>query len=101
VNNPAQDGETLETDGTGLGATVPTVAAGSAAPSSPPARTILTPQARIGGVPAMVTFSGLVPGLVGVYQVNAIVPSGLRAGLQPIGWQIGQAEFSSAIIAVK
>jgi uncharacterized protein (TIGR03437 family) len=33
----------------------------------------------IGGVPADVSFSGLAPGYVGLYQVNAQVPAGLAA----------------------
>jgi uncharacterized protein (TIGR03437 family) len=34
----------------------------------------------IGGVPARVTFSGLAPGFVGLYQVNVQVPPGAPAG---------------------
>jgi uncharacterized protein (TIGR03437 family) len=34
----------------------------------------------IGGVPAVVTQSALAPGLTGVYQVQAKVPSGVSAG---------------------
>jgi uncharacterized protein (TIGR03437 family) len=34
----------------------------------------------IGGSPATVTYDGLAPGLVGVYQFNAIVPSGISSG---------------------
>src|SRR5205823_13513675 len=70
IRNPAQAGETLETYGTGLGATTPTVPAGTPAPASPPARTVAPVQALIGNRPATVAFAGLVPGLVGVYQVN-------------------------------
>ena len=32
---------------------------------------------RISGVPAEVTFAGLVPGYVGIYQVNAVFPAGV------------------------
>jgi len=34
----------------------------------------------IGNVPAQVEFSGLAPGYIGLYQVNAIVPQGVTAG---------------------
>jgi adhesin/invasin len=34
----------------------------------------------IGGKAAQVTFSGLTPGYAGLYQVNAVVPSGITTG---------------------
>ena len=58
--------------------------------SAPLARTS-TPEVLIGGKPAEVTFAGLTPGLAGVYQVNATVPSGLRPGRQTVSWRIGGA----------
>ena len=87
--HPAAAGEILEIYGTGLGATDPSVPAGFPAPASPPARAFATPQVLIGNVPAQVPFAGLTPGLAGVYQVNAIVPAGLRSGTQVIQWRIG------------
>ena len=36
--------------------------------------------ATIGGVNASVSFAGLAPGFVGLYQVNAVVPEGVVAG---------------------
>jgi uncharacterized protein (TIGR03437 family) len=38
------------------------------------------PDVYIGNTPASVLYSGLVPGLVGVYQVNALVPAGAPRG---------------------
>jgi uncharacterized protein (TIGR03437 family) len=35
---------------------------------------------RIGGQSAPVSFAGLVPGLVGLYQINTQVPLGVQAG---------------------
>jgi uncharacterized protein len=60
---------------TGLGATRPEVKEGIAAPAGLLAQTIVTPAVRIGGQAAPVQFSGLCPGLVGVYQVNAAIPA--------------------------
>jgi uncharacterized protein (TIGR03437 family) len=34
----------------------------------------------IGGQPAEVLFAGIAPGLIGIYQVNAVVPSGIEHG---------------------
>jgi uncharacterized protein (TIGR03437 family) len=82
--HPASPGEILETYGFGLGATTPPVADGAAAPSNPPAITSF-PAVSIGPVFANVTFAGLVPGLVGVYQVNVVVPT-LAAGAYELRW---------------
>jgi uncharacterized protein (TIGR03437 family) len=64
----------------GLGATDPPVADGAPGPTAPLARTAAQPTVRVGGNPATVFYSGLAPGLVGVYQVNAILPTGDLAG---------------------
>jgi adhesin/invasin len=51
----------------------------------------------IGGVQAQVKFSGLAPGYVGLYQVNAVIPSGLASGNQPITIAIGGKTSPSSI----
>lgn len=89
---PATAGSVIEIYGTGLGPTEPFVAAGTPAPASPPARTSARPQVFISNQPAMVVFSGLAPGLAGVYQVNVIVPSGLRPGQHAVRWRVGQTD---------
>lgn len=38
--------------------------------------TVTTPAVTIGGAPARVLFSGLAPGWLGLYQINAEIPSG-------------------------
>jgi uncharacterized protein (TIGR03437 family) len=40
-------------------------------------------ELRIGGVPATVTFAGMVAGSIGLYQLNVVVPN-VAAGDQPI-----------------
>ena len=68
---PAESGEFLSIFCTGLGATSPTVGAGEPGAGE----TVTTPvTATIGGVNASVSFAGLAPGFVGLYQVNAVVP---------------------------
>jgi uncharacterized protein (TIGR03437 family) len=83
--NPARAGEVLEIYGLGLGVTNPVIPAGVASPV-PPAIASTTPQLEIGGRAAAITFAGLIPGLAGVYQVNATVPSGLARGFHNLTW---------------
>jgi uncharacterized protein (TIGR03437 family) len=74
--NPAIGGSTIvQIYCTGLGTVGNQPATGSAATSSPLSRTTVVPELNFGyGGNAAALFSGLVPGLVGVYQVNALVP---------------------------
>ena len=60
---------------TGLGGVTSDVRPGTAAPLDRLIRTGRDPMVRIGGVPVRVLFSGLAPGLVGVYQVNVEWPA--------------------------
>ncbi|MBC7928796.1 MAG: hypothetical protein H7039_24395 [Bryobacteraceae bacterium] len=74
-NAPARGGEVIQIFGTGPGLFSQDVAAGTATPASPLITTRSTPQVYIGAVPAAVQFSGLTPGSVGLWQVNAVVPA--------------------------
>jgi uncharacterized protein (TIGR03437 family) len=40
----------------------------------------LGPQLMIGGQSATISFAGLTPQFAGLYQVNAVVPSGTQTG---------------------
>jgi uncharacterized protein (TIGR03437 family) len=86
--HPGSAGEVLEMYGIGLGAVSPAVDAGMPGPSNPLASAIAVPEVKIGSKTATVTFAGLAPGLVGIDQVNAVVPSGLKSGSQPVGWSV-------------
>jgi uncharacterized protein (TIGR03437 family) len=59
---------------TGLGATDPEVSAGAWPPERTLALTRITPTVRIGNQSTVVQFSGMAPGLVGVYLVTAEMP---------------------------
>jgi uncharacterized protein (TIGR03437 family) len=79
LRSPATAGETIVIYCGGLGTVAPPVKDGAAAPSPAP-QTTAAPAVAIGGQPASVALSGLLPDYVGVYQVQAIVPNGLPAG---------------------
>lgn len=76
--NPARRGEVLQLYATGQGAVTPAVADGVGAPV-PPA-TALKPSVAVGGRLAEVQFSGLAPNLVGLWQINVVVPADAPVG---------------------
>ncbi len=86
----ARSGDVLEMYGNGLGPLAggnpPT---GAVSPSNPVKLTAVQPVVTINGIPARVEFSGLAPGFVGLYQINAAVPNGLSAGEYDVVLTIG------------
>jgi uncharacterized protein (TIGR03437 family) len=77
---PVSEGDVLAIFATGLGAVDQTIPDGAAAPTAPLANTVAKPTVTIGGQNAGVSFSGLAPGFVGLYQIDAAVPGGVTAG---------------------
>jgi uncharacterized protein (TIGR03437 family) len=80
ASNPATPGSVVVIYCTGLGAVSNQPASGYPAPIDPLAETPTKPTVTIGGATVTAEFAGLVPGLVGEYQVNAEVPSGSATG---------------------
>jgi uncharacterized protein (TIGR03437 family) len=57
------------------------LAAGQPAPTSGAlVLTVAQPTVTIGGVNAPVQFSGMAPGFVGLWQINAVVPQSVTPG---------------------
>jgi uncharacterized protein (TIGR03437 family) len=84
---PVSRGQYIEIYATGLGNVAepggsPPPGDGQPAPASgsPLFSAVATPTVTIGGVNAPVTFAGLAPGFVALYQVNAQVPSTAPVG---------------------
>ena len=102
ASHPATAGSTyIQIYCIGLGAVSNQPADGAAAPSSPLAETTTAAQVTIGGVSTAASFTGLAPGFVGLYQVNAKVPAGVTAGnAVPVTISIGGATSNSVTIAV-
>jgi uncharacterized protein (TIGR03437 family) len=80
ASNPAHPGETLFVYLSGLGAVSPGISDGAAGPSGTLSWTTNTITVYIGGQSVTPSYSGLVPGSVGLYQLNVQVPTGLTAG---------------------
>lgn len=101
-STPATTGDTLVIYCAGLGGVDKTIATGGASPAAPAAKTNDQPHVTVGGKTASVAFSGLTPGLVGVYQINALVPSGVTAGDQvPVIITISGQVSPTVTIALK
>jgi len=87
-SNPSKAGDVVIIYALGLGQTTPPATTGAAAPGPPnlanaPATQIcFGTQAPIGPPPPCVNalFAGLTPTFVGLYQINAVLPSNLPAG---------------------
>ena len=79
--NPVRTGDTIVIWATGLGHTSPAIDSGMPAPSDPLASAVIHPTVTLGGVSLNVQYAGLVPGSVGLNQINAGVPSGVPEGL--------------------
>jgi uncharacterized protein (TIGR03437 family) len=94
----AVPGETVLIYCTGLGAVSSEPADGAAASGQ---STVVKAKVTMGGVNAVVSFSGLAPGFVGLYQVNAIVPSGLASGNQPVVVSVGGSSSNSVLLPVQ
>jgi uncharacterized protein (TIGR03437 family) len=101
ASNPATAGSTyLQIYCTGLGTVTNQPASGAPSPSVPLAETLVTPTVIIGGVPTKAVFSGLAPGFVGEYQVNAQVPATAATGSAvPVVLSIGGVLSNVATIA--
>ena len=77
---PAKPGEVIILYLAGMGAVDAEVATGAASPATPLAHPVQPPVLTVNGNPVPTVFAGLVPGAVGLYQVNFKVPEGLSSG---------------------
>lgn len=89
---PAVAGETLTFYGIGFGP----VQNGEIAGLIPRGASVLSNavEFRFNNVPAQVTYAGLAPELVGVYQFNVVVPPGLPAGDVPLSVRVANEDLA-------
>jgi len=99
---PAPRGQYITIYCSGLGPVSNQPSTGAASPTSPASNTLLIPTVAIGGVQAPVQFSGLTPGLVGLYQINVLVPSTVIPGSAvTLALTINGVSSNSVTIAVQ
>jgi uncharacterized protein (TIGR03437 family) len=99
--SPAQQGEVISLFTTGLGAVYPTVSSGTAAPAAPLSLVTSAVTATIGGQSAAVSFAGLAPTFVGLYQVNVQIPSGTTGASVPIVISVSGFSSNTATLPIQ
>ena len=98
---PASRGSVIQVYATGQGATSPAVDDGAAPPSSEPlARSRVQPFVFFATEPAEILYSGLVPGVPGLWQINARVPSTAPAGEVPVFVILGSAPSNGVTVHI-
>ncbi|MGC8781864.1 MAG: hypothetical protein ACP5UQ_13460, partial [Anaerolineae bacterium] len=100
-SNPAQRGQVVQLYANGLGPVDPTPPTGEPTPAQPYHVTRVQPEVTIGGRKAQVQFSGLAPNIVGLYQLNVVVPEEAPTGLQEVKVTIGGVTSKAALLPVR
>jgi uncharacterized protein (TIGR03437 family) len=98
-DQPAPPGSIVTAYLTGQGALDLPIPTGSAAPQDPRIGAVATVSATVGGQNTEVTFAGMAPGLVGVFQLNLRIPA-LTPGDYPLAIGVGTAVSNTALITV-
>jgi uncharacterized protein (TIGR03437 family) len=100
TSQPAQPGQTITLYGVGFGPVVPNIPAGQIVPQDNVLAANL--QISFAGTPATVSYSGLAPGYVGLYQFNVVVPSVPASNTVPLTFSLGAVQGTQTLyIAVQ
>jgi uncharacterized protein (TIGR03437 family) len=100
--NPVHPGDSIVIWATGLGRTSPAIDSGMPAPSDPLPYAVIQPTILLGGVALDIQYAGLVPGSVGLYQINAGVPRSVPLGLSmPLVISQGASSTTLSVRVVK
>ena len=85
-----------------MGAVEGKAEAGDAGPDSPRAAARLPVRLTIGGKETAVSFAGMAPGLIGIYQIEASVPQSAPSGdLTPVILQIAGQTSPTVTMAIE
>src|SRR5262249_37235594 len=98
---PAKRGEAIQIYVNGLGPVSNPPASGEPSSGTTLASTTSTPRVRMGGVEAQVIFSGMTPGVVGLYQINVVVPQNAPPGNQQLNVSIGGVNAKTTTLPVQ
>ncbi len=91
----ARPGDTIVLYGVGFGRVTPSIDAGQVVQQGD---SLVTPvQISVGGAPAVVSYQGLVPGAVGLYQFNVVVPNIPAGDAVPVTFAQGGTSGSQTL----
>jgi uncharacterized protein (TIGR03437 family) len=96
--NPAKRGGSIVIYANGLGPVSTPQSSGDPSSSTQLVYTNTAPTVTIGGGPTGPIFSGLTPGIVGLYQVNVSIPADAPTGTQPLKLSIGGQDATVNVI---
>lgn len=98
-SHPAKPGDFIVIYASGLGPVSPALPSGVAAGAGGTTFPTLSspPRVTIGGQPATIQFAGLVPTLVGLYQINAVVPNIAANAAAPVQIITAQGQTSNTV----
>jgi uncharacterized protein (TIGR03437 family) len=96
----AKPGDRITFYGVGFGPVTPSIPAGQVVTAQ---NALPTFQMQIGGAPATAQYAGLAPGAIGLYQINAFVPTSAAANdLTPVTFTVnGTSGTQTLYIAVQ
>ena len=97
LSNPIHPNDQIVIYATGLGTVTPVVQDGEGAPASPPSTADALPAVTLGSDALSVEWAGLVPGQVGVYQIDAKVPFKVTTGFN-VPLVISQGSVSTTVL---
>jgi uncharacterized protein (TIGR03437 family) len=99
VASPAHPGDAITIFLEGMGATTPLAASGYAAAADADVK--FMPNVIIGGQTAEVSYAGLTPGLIGIYQIDLRIPPDVTPGDLSIAVIQAGVTSNPAIIPVR
>ena len=96
TSRPAKPGETIIIYGVGFGPVTPPISAGQIVTESN--QLVASLQVSFGQTPAQVSYFGLAPQLVGVYQFNVVVPAVPDSDQVPLTFKLGGVPGTQTLV---
>jgi len=96
VTARARPGDSLTLYGIGFGPVIPDIPAGQIVQQTNDLQSQF--QVSFAGVPAKVTYAGLAPGYVGLYQFNVVVPAVAASDSVPVTFTLGGAAGTQNLV---
>jgi uncharacterized protein (TIGR03437 family) len=91
TSRPAHVGDTIVMYGVGFGPVIPSIPAGQIVPQTP-GNSLATPlSVFFGPMQATLSYFGLAPGYVGMYQFNVVVPNVAASNAVPLTFVLGSS----------